>query len=237
VSRAPFLLSLLLVPVLSAQNPVRTLYIPALAYGPDVWSIVRLTNTGSTPQTARLEVYRENGTALPIGPAYDLQPGATLDVRIDAKTEDAEMCWARVILPDNVRVRGFVEILEGNALEDFPRAPHQVSDLPRWVTLSDRIQGKQMYFLNAADRPTVVAFCAARQATADACQKKGTPSARFRVGPRQSISVQVRKLRGRFFITESSAPEAAVLVLFDNGPGIRKTFGSNSSIEFGDALP
>ena len=236
MSRAPLFLSLL-APVLLGQSPARTRYIPALAYGPNLWSIVRLTNSSAAPQTARVEVYRENGTALPMEPMYDIQPGATLDVRIDGKTGEAEMAWARVVLPDGVQARGFLEILEGNALEDFPREPHQVSDLARWVTLSDKVQGKQMYFLNVADVPTVVAFCAVKQAPPDACEKKGTPRARFRVGPNQSISVQIRKLRGKFFVAESSAPGAAVLVLFDDGPGIKKTFASKSSIDFGDALP
>lgn len=236
MSRAPLLLSLL-TPVLLGQSPVRTRYIPALAYGPNLWSIIRLTNSSATPQTARVDVYRENGTVLPMEPMYDIQPGATLDVRIDGKTAEPEMAWARVALPDGVQARGFLEVLEGNALEDFPREPHQVSDLARWVTLADKVQGKQMYFLNAAGRPTMVAFCASKQAAPDACEKKGSRSARFRVGPNQSISVQVRNVHGKFFVAESSAPGAAVLALFDDGPGIKKTFASKSSIEFGDTLP
>ena len=55
-------LLLLLLPLLSAQELVRTRYIPALAYGRNVWSVVRLTNSTSQPRSVRLAVYREDGT-------------------------------------------------------------------------------------------------------------------------------------------------------------------------------
>jgi hypothetical protein len=51
------------------------------------------------------------------------------------------------------------------------------------------------------------------------------------------IGVQVRKPRRRFFITESSAPGAAVLALFDAGPGDKRFFGSKSTVEFGEPQP
>jgi len=229
--------SLLLAPVLSGQAPVRTRYIPALAYGPNLWSIVRLTNAGSARQPVRIEVFREDGTPLPVGPVFEVEPGMSADVRVDGKSSEYEMCWARVALADGVGARGFVEVLEGNALEDFPREIHDLSSDPRWVTLASRVQGKQMYFLNAAAEPTMVSFCAVNQAPPNACEKKGTRLARYRVGPNQSLSVEVRKLRGRFFVTESSMPGAAVLALFDNGPGMKKVFGSKSSINFGEPAP
>ena len=236
VRLSPIILAVFLAPALFGQGAARTRYIPALAYGPNGWSIVRLTNSSVLRQSVRIDAYREDGTPLPLDPAYDIEPGATRDVRIDAKTTDAEMCWVRVVLPDEVEARGFVEILEGNALEDFPRELHEPSGTARWVTLAKSVQGKQMYFLNAAGRPTEVSFCAVKHAQPEACEKKGTPRARYRVGPNQSLSVQVRKLRAMYFITESSVPGAAVLALFDNGPGTKKVFDSKSSIEFGDAV-
>jgi hypothetical protein len=229
-------ISVCLTPILFGQSPARTFYIPALAYGPNGWSIVRLTNSSATRQTVRIEAFREDGTTLPLDPAYDVEQGATRDVRIEEKSAEAEMCWARVVLPEGVAARGYVEILQGNSLEDFPRELHELSDTARWVTLASRVEGKQMYFLNAASRATMVAFCAVKQTPPNACEKKGTRSARYRVGPNQSLAVQLKKMRATYFITESSVPGAAVLVLFDNGPGVRKQFGSNSSIEFGDAV-
>src|SRR5579859_6036112 len=60
VRGASWLVTTALFTTVSWGQPGRTRYIPALAYGRNVWSIVRLTNTGSTPQSARVEVYRED---------------------------------------------------------------------------------------------------------------------------------------------------------------------------------
>ena len=201
-----------------------------------MWSIVRLANTGPAAQSARVEVFGENGERLPIGPTFEIKPGQTRDVRIDG-TGGPSMCWARLRLPSGVEARGFVEVLKGNSLEDFPRELHELSKSARWATLASEVEGKQMYFLNTSDHPTDVTFCAARQNRLDACAQKRSPTARYRVGPNSSIAVRVRKLRRKFFITETSRPGAAILALFDNGPGFKQTFGSKSSIEFGDALP
>ncbi|GEM_PF-3584736 len=227
----------LLAPLLFAQTAASVGYIPALAYGPNVWSIIRLASSAATRQSAEIRVYREDGMPLPLEASYSVDPGATVDIRIDPKSAEDQMCWARVVLPDGVTARGFVEILQDNALEDFAREAHDLSGDARWVTLASRVQGKQMYFLNAAAAPTVVTFCASNQAPLSACEKKGVRAARYRVGANQSLAVQVHRLRGKFFITESSAPGAAVLALFDNGPGTKRTFGSNSSVEFGEPLP
>ena len=229
--------AVLIAPVLLAQPTGRIRYIPALAYGPNVWSVLRLTNSGTVTQTVGLDVYREDGTQLPTGPAFEVQPGATREIRIDGGTATDEICWARVTLPDGVEARGFVEILRGDTLEDFPREAHELSDRARWTTLTSAVEGKYFYFLNAAERPTVVTFCATDQPRPDACRKKGTTSVRVPAGPKQLIGVQVRKPRRRFFITESSAPGAAILTLFDSGPGDKKSFESKSTVEFGEPQP
>ena len=224
----------MIAPFLFAQTTERVRYIPALAYGPNVWSILRLTNSGAVAQTVGLEVYQEDGTRLPIEPAFEVQPGATREVRIDGGTPTDEICWARVTLPDAVEARGTVEVLKGDTLEDFSRGAHELSDRARWTTLTSAVEGKYFYFLNAAERPTVVTFCATDQPAPDACRKKGTTSIRVPAGPKQLIGVQVRKPRRRFFIAESSVPGAAVLTLFDAGPGNKRFFGSKSTVEFGE---
>ena len=229
--------AVLIAPVLVAQTTGRVRYIPALAYGPNVWSVLRLTNSGTTPQTVGLDVYREDGTQLPIGPAFEVRASTTREIRIDDSAATDEICWARVTLPDAVEARGFVEVLKGDTLEDFPREAHELSDRARWTTLTSAVAGKYFYFLNAAERPTVVTFCATDQPRPDACSKKGITSIRVPAGPRQLIGVRVRRPRRRFFITESSAPGAAVLTLFDSGPGDKRSFGSKSSVEFGEPQP
>lgn len=226
--------AVLIVPGLLAQTTSRVRYIPALAYGPGVWSILRLMNSGTMPQTVGLEVYREDGNRLPIEPAFEVQPGATREIRIDGGTATEEICWARVTLPDAVEARGAVEILKGDTLEDFSRGTHELSDRAQWTTLTSAVEGKYFYFLNASEQPTVVTFCATDQPAPDGCRKKGVTHIQVPAGPKQLIGVQVRKPRRRFFLIESSAPDAAVLTMFDAGPGDKRFFGSKSTVEFGE---
>ncbi len=226
--------AVLIAPVLLGQTTGRVRYIPALAYGPNVWSILRVTNSAAVAETVALEVYREDGTRLPIEPAFEVQPGATREIRIDGGAATEEICWARVTLPEAVEARGTVEVLKGDTLEDFSRGAHELSDRARWTTLTSAVAGKYFYFLNAADWPTVVTFCATDEPRPGACRKKGATSVRVPAAPKQLIGVQVRKPHRRFFIAESSAPGAAVLTLFDAGPGDKRFFGSKSTVEFGD---
>jgi len=223
-------------PAMWAQSPesatdVRVLEIPALAYGADMWSILRLTNTSASPQSVSVEAYGRKGDRLPIGPAFTVPPGAPLDVRIDGKG-DPEMGWARVTAAAAVDVKAFVEVLEGNAIEDFARHPHDASGESRWVSRASSVEGKQLYFLNVADQPTVVSFCTSDDPRPSGCGKKKPAPVRFPVNPKQSVAVDVRKLLRRYFVIESSVPGGAILALFEDAAGTRKVFSSNSEIRF-----
>ncbi|MBZ5575644.1 MAG: hypothetical protein LAP40_03675 [Acidobacteriia bacterium] len=236
------LTALLLIPALWGQpsEPAPSLqvhYIPALAYGPSEWSILKLTNASASVQSVTVDVYGESGDRLPIGPAFTAEPGATLDVRVeDSGAATSAMAWARVTAFAGLDVQAFVEILQGNAIEDFARRAHSPSADSHWVSRASVVQGKQLYFLNVAEHPTFVTFCAVNNARQASCPK-GPPAARYPVNPGQAVSVEVGRLGRRYFLTESSAPGAAILALFDEGQGIRKLFSSKSDIRFGEALP
>jgi hypothetical protein len=102
-----------------------------------------------------------------------------------------------------------------------------------WVSRAAAVEGKQLYFLNVFDRPTTLEFCATNQREQRTCQAQGrSAAARFRVNPNQAIAVQVKKLRQRYFIAESTVPGKAILLLFTDGPGSKRVFSSESSIEF-----
>jgi hypothetical protein len=228
-----------LAPALLAQSSVsasRTWEIPALAYGPSMWSIVRVTNRAATPRSLRLEVYRENGDLLPIAGALDLAPREMREIRIDSPAGEEESCWAKVMeLSDDaaVEVEASVEILKGNAIESFPRRAKDPSANDVWVTRATDVEGKQVYFLNVFDRPTTLEFCATNRKEQRTCQAQGRiAAARFRVKPNQAIAVQVKKLRQRYFIAESTVPGRAILLLFTDGPGSKRVFSSESSVEF-----
>jgi hypothetical protein len=228
-----------LAPSLWAQLPARAgriSEIPALAYGPNMWSILRLTNRADAPRSVQLEVYRENGDRLPLAGAWDLAAREMREIRIDSPNGDEESCWAKVTeLSDDaaVEVEASIEILKGNAIESYPRKAKDPSANDVWVSRALDVEGKQVYFLNVFDRPTTLEFCATNHREQRSCQTQGrTAAARFRVNPNQAIAVQVKKLRQRYFITQSTVPGKAILLLFTDGPGSKRVFSSESSVEF-----
>lgn len=223
-----------------SEPALRTWYLPALGYGPTAWSIVRITNSSAFARSAHIEVFREQGEPLPFEPEITVPARSSRDIRIEKPGSAEELCWARVSEPDEhlppLEVKGILEILRGNTIEDFNRGPHAASGRDRWVSRSANVQGRELYFLNVASKPTTVSVCAVNQPNEE-CRKRGSAAAHYMVAANQSISLQIRKLRQRFLAIESSAPGAAILVLFTDGPGTKKVFGSDSSIHFGDALP
>jgi hypothetical protein len=228
-----------LAPALWAQSqtaPGRTWQIPALAYGPNMWSILHLANRAPAPGKVLLEVYRENGERLPMADAWEIPAGGTREIRIDSPNGAEESCWAKVteISQDSaLEVDGSVEMLHGNAIESFSRKAKAPSARDVWVSLSAEIAGKQVYFLNIYDQPTTLEFCATNNREQRTCLLPSrTATARFRVNPNQAIAVQVKKLRQKYFIAQSTVPGRAILLLFADGPGSRRVFSSDSSVEF-----
>jgi hypothetical protein len=212
--------------------------IPALSYGPNEWSILRLSNPSELSRNVRVEVHSEKGVALPIGPDFILKPHEVLDVRIDKTSNREEMCWARVMDRSEgagqLEVTPLVDILRGNELYEFPREAREFLTRDLWGFRASDLQFKTVYFLNGSDRPTVVTFCQSNKREKDQCGRKdGTPT-RFKVGAYQSISVDVERLRQRYFFVLSSVPRAALLVVLRDGEGRRKKFTSDSTIRFGD---
>jgi hypothetical protein len=167
-----------------------------------------------------------------------LNPHQVLDIRIDTASSKEEMCWARVVDgPDAVgelEVTPLVEILRGNELFEFPREAREFSPRGLWGFRASDLEFKTVYFLNGSGQPTVVTFCQSNRREKDQCGRKDGSPARFTVGPYQSISVDVERLRQRYFFVLSSAPRAALLVVLRDGEGRRKKFTSESTIHFGE---
>lgn len=222
----------------TAPSADRAWYVPALGYGPGAWSVLRIGNRSAAPETVQVEVYRENGERLPLEPQITVAPGATREIRVDGSSSTDQLCWAKVVQPPGgppLQIGASVEILHGDALEEFPRQPHQPSPDAHWISRSSAVEGRRLYFLNAGD-PTVVSFCTAKKPFPDECSRRKNGVAHFPLKSGQSLSVQLRKLRQPFFITQSSVPGAAVLVMFEDSPGRKSFFSSNSSVQFGDPL-
>lgn len=226
----------------SAQITItRTWEIPALIYGPDRWSIVRLSNSGESRQSAKVEVYRENGERLALGPDFQVEPRQHVDIRIEGKGKDDHLCSARVVeVADGssagIEVSAFVEVLSGNQIQDFPREAREPSGERAWVVPASEIKGKQYYFLNSGGHPTVVTFCTSNRPRRDACSEV-RPIGRVTLKPRQSVVVALKKPRGKYFLAASSVPESAIIVLLTDGTGAVRKFSSESSITYGENAP
>lgn len=210
--------------------------IPALSYGPNEWSVLRLTNQAEISRSVRVDVYSERGDRLPIGPELMVDPHQSVDIRIDRNSRKEEMCWARVVSDGlgGLTVTPIVEILSGNELFDYPREPREFSTRNAWGFRASDAQFKTLYFLNGFDAPTVVTFCESNRRDRDPCGGKSGSPARFTVGPHQSVTVDVRRLRQRYFFVLSSVPRAGLLVVLRDGAGRRKQFTSESTIQFGE---
>jgi hypothetical protein len=218
-------------------EPAQVWEIPALGYGANAWSILRLTNNSDSAASLQVDVYCGAGNRMPLGPAFAVEPHKALDIRIDAQSVVAVLCWARVSVFSGMRgpgiqLRAFLETLNGNQLEDFDREPSLASGNSAWALPEPEIAGQQLYVLNASDKPTVLTFCVANKPEAKACQSKGANPVHRLANPRQAILVDVKKFRKKYLIAESSEPGRAIIQVFNDQPGHRRVYSSESSISF-----
>jgi hypothetical protein len=236
-----WLAALLVTPALWAQSTEtapRTWEIPALAYGPNFWSTVAITNHSAGKANLRMDVYRETGELLKSEPSLELNPGEMRNIRIEGPSGVEESCWAHLTGPPEVDldVSGAVEFLRGNAIESYERPPKIPSARDAWVSRASDISNKQVYFLNLAPNATTLTFCSTNRREQRTCARETVHTARFLVKPNQAVAVQVHKLREKFFILEPSSRARAIVLLFSNAPGNRKVFSSKSSVDFGDEI-
>lgn len=225
---------LLAASVLANGLLARTLEIPALAYGPNIWSILRFSNDSESPQSANVDVYCKDGARLPIGPTFEIEPHKTQDVRIESPAADVSSCWARVV--SESEVRAFVEVLNGNQLESFDRQPAEATDFATRAIPAREVENKHLYFANLAEVSTVLTFCQANISRLDGCQEAGTAVFHILVKPRDAVRLDVKNIGRKYLVIESSRPGLAMAVLFSDDPGRRRLYSADSTIEFGRPL-
>jgi hypothetical protein len=218
-------------------EPAPVWEIPALGYGPNAWSILRLTNNSDSLASIHTDVYCGTGTRLPLGPAFAVEPHKTLDIRIEGPSTISVLCWARVSLDAGLRgpgvqLRAFLETLNGNQLEDFDRKPAQAMGNAAWAIPEAQVAGQQLYVLNASEKPTILTFCIADKVDPKECRRKGANAVHRSANPGQAVLVEVKKFRKKYFLTQSSQPGRAIVQVFNDEPGHRRVYSSESSISF-----
>jgi hypothetical protein len=218
-------------------EPPQVWEIPALGYGPKAWSILRLTNDSDLAASLRVDVYCEAGNRLPLEPKFAVEPHQMRDIRIEAETSKEVLCWARVreiagARGGAIQVRAFVETLKGNQLEDYDRKPANASENSAWALLEREVEGQQIYILNASEKPMALTFCVSNKPQAKQCAHKGKNAMQHVAKPRQAVLLDVKKFRQKYFIVEASEPGRTIIELFNDDPGHRRVYTSETSISF-----
>jgi hypothetical protein len=219
------------------KEPSRFWEIPALGYSPRDWSSLRLTNNSDSPALFQVDVYCGRGNRLPLDPKYMVEPHEAREIRVSAETIVAVLCWARVgqlsgVQGPGIQIRGSLETLNGNRLEEFDRHPSQASADSFWAFLGPEVSGQQLYILNVADNPTILTFCIANKPEPKECRRKGVIPIRRLAKPKQAVIVDVQKFTKKYLIAESSEPGRAIIQVFNDDPGHRKVYRAESTISF-----
>jgi hypothetical protein len=185
-------------------------------------------------QSRQVEIYRRSSQQ-----TGDLNGPRVLESSLGGASASEGLSWARITqshenaLPD-LEVRAFEEVLYGNTISDFERYPKTPVVLRAWTIRASEVNGQQIYFLNASDRPTTVAFCTADKIQPDPCVTKDGLATRFLVKPNECLVLGVKKLPRKYFFVESSNPGRAILARLVPAKGTTKVFHSESSISFGE---
>lgn len=222
----------------SNSDPLRMWEIPALGYTPKDWSIVRLANNTDSAAAFRVDAYCGLGKRLPLDPLYTVEAHQTQEVRISAETIVTVQCWARVSqltgdVSPGIQIRAFVDVLNGNRLEEFDRQPRQASADSFWAIPERDIGGQRLYILNTSETATILTFCMANKPDPKECHRKGAHPVRRLAKPREAVFLNVSKFPPKkCLIAESSEPGSAILQVFNDDPGHRKFYSADSSISF-----
>ena len=218
-------------------EPPQVWEIPALGYGPKAWSILRLSNDSDAAASLQVDVYCEAGNRLPLDSRFAVEPHQMRDIRIEAETSHEVLCWARVreiagARGGAIQVRAFVETLNGNQLEDYDRKPANALGNSAWAMLEREIEGQQIYILNASEKPIGLTFCVSNKPQVKECKHRGAKAVQHVAKARQAVLLNVKKFRQKYFIVEASEPGHTIIALFNDDPGHRRVYTSETSISF-----
>lgn len=83
-----------------------------------------------------------------------------------------------------------------------------------------------------AEKPMALTFCVSNKPQATECRHKGANAIQHVAKPRQAVLLDVKKFRKKYFIVEASEPGRAIIELFNDDPGHRRVYTSETSISF-----
>lgn len=241
VNRLYIVLPFCLISPLLAQKapsfPVQSPQIfPNLSYGPNAWSLLRLTNPSAILKSVRVDAFRADGQPVPLEPVYTVPAHQSVDVRIQEHTTENEYCWARVEDVSKkksnqpLEVGARAEQIAGDTLQDFPQYVSPVSRSNRWVSPSSEVMNRQLFFLNTSSKATELEICSVNRR--QDCAGNGAKAIRATVNPRQSIVLSIGTIRKSFLLIKPVPAVPSIIGLMSpESPRVRK-YSAESSISF-----
>ena len=165
---------------------------------------------------------------------YTLKSGETIDIRLDGRALVYESCWARVedvSIPRsklNLQASAREEQVEGDTLEDFQQTIASPKRFEGWF---GEVADRNVFLLNISVKPTVLEVCEGNcnPFTSLTCAKK--TAIHVPVNPKQTVVLDLRKAHGSPLI-RSAVPVDAVFGFLRRESGTRRTFSTESSIDF-----
>ena len=105
---------------------------------------------------------------------------------------------------------------------------------PAWAIAKSQIADRQLYLLNASETPTEFTLCASNSPDPKTCHRKGAKLVQRAAHPREAVVLNVNKFAKKYLITLICHPGGTIVQVFDDQPGHRRVYTSESTISFGD---
>jgi hypothetical protein len=221
------------------ENP-RIVYLPAISYGPNHWSVVKIANSGTDRAPMRFEVYRADGSTHPASAEFLSEPQGEQEIRVEGAqvgfTEPFTYAWVRVTYPEQaqgIKITTSMDRIDEedkNLLHSVARDPEVLADPPRtiWVYKTDGLQGKSLYFLNVGDEEATVRLC---QGNTGALCPSSTVQMHLE-GRTSLLRSTLLGLTSAFLIIQTEQQSKLVVMLLTPSAGELKQFKTNSTINF-----
>ncbi len=229
-------LPLLLWFALQAPAADRVWYFPALPYGPDRWSLLKIVNNDRQPQDVKLDVFDEQGAPIAIESPVHLKAGETREIRIEKDSKRSEFCWARLEAAkkgaSKLTVEAATERLMGNVIERFTRRNEEPSTRQSWYTSPGEFQF--IYLVNVDDKPLKATVCWAERPSKNSCDEPAAAAGRNRVTlqAKQTLYARLSKKQFAYMVVELSKDPRVIATFLGPGQGERREFSTNTTLSF-----
>jgi hypothetical protein len=232
------LLLLGLAACMAAGADERVWYFGALLYGPEQWSLIKVTNTSDAVRSASLEIYEQNGRRLPSSQELQLQPGESREVRVEAAVAETRLGWARITASAKdskaLKIEAAVEKLSGNAIDRVSRQELRLSLSSNWYTETKTFEF--LYIANTRGEVSKVTLCWADRPRRGICDDKENIRNggvnRLTLQPRQTLYAGLGKRRGKYLVFQVEQPAEHLITFLAPAKATRREFATDSVLDF-----